>query len=276
MKKIKKPRKNYAVKSKMFFILTIAIFAVSTIIYFLNDKSRNTNEVSRKSIEALKRAKEMLADLPENDDIYGLKQVFNTAEIVPISYKGKELQATLSPGKNYCIVFFLPESQEDYEKSGGPKDVIMYTATDANKLSSIPVYVVINPVKMQKFKNNGVFLDYLASSMLHETVHVYQRSLLLRNGQKVSISVDAIEQREKEAYSFQAKFINQILVRNKIDTKIAVPILDIRGINKKGLSNLCEEVDRINGYKLGPVASLVVFNAYPDTYISIANILHSE
>jgi len=214
--------------------------------------------------------------LPANEDHYGLKGIFKTAEILPASFNGTKMEVKTEPGKVYSILFFLPENQEDYERLGGPNNAIMFTATNGNPLFSIPVYIVINPEKMLEYENDGVSLDYLASCMLHETIHVYQRSLLLRRNQNVSYSPEAVKEREKEAYTFQAKFIRQILLRNKIDGKIFVPIFNIQKINRQGLSNLCEEVDKLNGYKLGPLTPLIVFNAYPDIFVSVANILYIE
>ncbi len=288
---MKKSQKRHTSKSKIFLILTVAILAISATIYFLNEKSRNNKEVSKTSIktlerdkevskisiEVLGRAKEMLANLPASEDTYGLKQVFNTAEVVPAIFNGKGLQMTLVEGQKYIIVFCLPNSQDDYQKFGGPDSTIMYVVNDSNDAKNfVPVYAIINPQRILEYSKDEKSLDYLASVMLHETVHLYQRSLALRNGQKVSYSLEAVKQREKEAYSFQAKFLNQILFRNKIDTKVLVPMFDIKKINKQGLSTLCGEVDRLNGYKLGPIASLIVFNAYPDIYVSIANIQYRE
>lgn len=263
-------------KSKWDFILALVILAIFIVGYFLNEKLNDKKDVIAKSSEALKRAKEMLANLPESEDTYHLKEVFTTAEVVPAFYNGKGMQGKMEPGKQYCIVFFLPETQEDYEKFGGPENSTMYTGTDYNSISSLPNYVIINPKKMKEFKNDGVSLDYIASVMIHETIHVYQRSLLLRQGQKVSYSLEAVRQREMEAYTFQANFISQILRRNGIHTKIPVPIFHIKNVNKESLYNLCEEVDRLNGYKLGPLASLIVFSAYPEQYVSVANILYVE
>ena len=75
-----------------------------------------------------------------------------------------------------------------------------------------------------------------------------------------------VRNREKEAYSFQAKFINQILSRNNINKQIIVPVVNIKTINYEGLQNLCQKVDEINDYKLGPLSSLIVFQEYPDEY----------
>jgi|GEM_PF-2916866 len=255
---------------KYLFLTLILMLLLIYPLCFLNAGT----DINKKSTNVLNRAKDMLASLPASEDNYGLKEVFKTAEILPASFNGEKIRVITEPEKQYSIIFLLPEKQEDYKKFGGPKDAVMYTATNINPQFSIPVYIVINPEKIMEYDDDGVSLDYLASCMLHETVHVYQRSLILRRNQNVSCSLEAVKQREKEAYAFQAKFIKKILLRNKIDTKISVPIFDIKKINREGLSNLCQEIDKLNGYKLGPVASLIAFDAYPDLYVSIANSLY--
>lgn len=238
-----------------------------------NDISTEESPALNISNEALKRAKEMLAVLPASDDPYGIKEIFTTTEIIPTSVKGNSFDLKLQPGKEYCIVFFLPENEEDYKKTGGFLDAIMYTATSSSP--ELPVFGVINPKAICDYKNNEVSLDYAASMFLHEVVHIYQRSACLRNGQSVSNDIEDIKRREKEAYYFQSKFINQILSRNNIDKKVIVPVIDIKKINYEGLQNLCQKVDEMNNYKLGPLSSLIVFQKYPDIYVSIANSKYS-
>lgn len=276
------PKKNNYKKLFIYGVIFI-IFVICTTGILHKYHPKNTVNISAEtihqddamniSIEALKRAKEMLATLPASDDPYGIKQIFTTAVVVPASFNNGAFNIELTPGKEYCIVFVLPEGQSDYDQSGGPLHSVLYTSMDGS--SQLPIFVVINRDKICNYSNDEVSFDYLASMFLHEVIHVYQRSLALKNGQDISFDIEDVKKREKEAYSFQSKFINQILSRNNIDKKVTVPIIDIKKINYEGLQNLCRKVDEMNGYRLGPLASLMVFQEYPDEYVAIANSKYS-
>lgn len=230
------------------------------------------NEKS-KAEALLERSQEMLDNLPLNEDIYGLKKVFQFTAIIPASFKNGAWGMHLKENKKYVFVFILPETKEDYKKSGLSQRGIMFTGSDPN--SQIPFFVIINPRFLNEVKKKGVDFDYLASCFLHESVHIYQRTVLLRKGLLISNSIKDDIEREKEAYFFQGKFISQILFRNGIDGNIKIPQIsnkDQKSMSQKNLEDFCIGVDKANDNKLGFwLSSLIVCDTYPDMYLNFVN-----
>lgn len=262
IKTIKK--KNFWTKKRKFFIFTLSILILTTaFVIFLFNKNDNKQNAER----LLSRAKELINSLPVNEYDYGLRKVFPSAAVLSGSFEKGKWKIDTEVGKEYTLIFILPKTQDDYERCIGLDRVIMATASSEESL--IPFLVVVNPKQLKKEDMTGINFDYLASLMLHESVHVYQRSLLKRKGLELSSSDQASTAREKEAYTFQAKFIDKILFDNKIENRIIVPILSLekqKQMTLDGLSNFCKEVDYLNKNKLGNLCTLVVFEAYPDMY----------
>lgn len=264
---MKKKIKFWTVRKKVLTFI-LGILSLISVVFFLHV---NNNE--EKAEKILVRAKEMINNLPESDDVYGFKRVFPSASIVSAVCENGHWKFKIEKGRNYIIVFILPKTQSDYKKSDGLENTIMATGSDPN--SKLPVYVIINPNYLSNVNKGGVELDYLASCMLHESVHLYQRTLLMRKGLKESNELKDVIQREREAYAFQSKFIGQILMKNKIDKRIIVPNLSKEWQQKMTSSDLgsfCKTVNDINDGKLGQgLASLIVCDTYPDLYVSFVN-----
>lgn len=256
-------KKFWTKKRKFLSLSLLSAIIFGIIIIFLFNKNDDRKNVER----LLSRAKELINSLPVNEYDYGLRKVFPSAAVLSGSFEKGKWKIDTEAGKEYALIFILPKTQNDYERCVGLDRVIMATASSEGSL--IPFLVVINPKQLRKEDMTGINFDYLASTMLHESIHVYQRSLLKRKGLELSSSDQASIAREKEAYTFQAKFIDKILFDNKIENRIIVPILSLekqKQMTSDGLSNFCKEVDYLNKNKLGYLCTLVVFEAYPDMY----------
>lgn len=265
---MKKKVKFWTVK-KIFLTVILSILSVIVITVILSHQNNNKKNAEK----VLETAKELLSNLPSSEDIYGLKRASSLFSIVEASYKDGNWNLELEVGKTYSLIFILPKTKRDYEKSDLLKRAIM--STGSNPFSNPPVYVIMNPRFLNEKSMKGVNLDYLASCMLHESVHLYQRTILIRKGLKESNEPKDVIQREKEAYDFQIKFISQILSRNKISQQIIIPSLPKQQdkMTAYDLGHFCNEVNNVNNGKLGfGLASLIVSSEYPDLYASFANI----
>lgn len=265
---MKKKIKFWTVK-KIFLTVILSILCMTAVILsHQNNKKKNVEKV-------LETAKELLANLPQSEDIYGLKRASSLFSIVTASCENGNWNLELEVGKTYSLIFILPKTKKDYERSGLLERAIM--STGSNQFSDPPVYVIMNPRFLNEENMKGVELDYLASCMLHESVHLYQRTILMRKGLKESGELKDVIKREKEAYFFQAKFIGQILSRNKIGQQIIIPSLPKQQgqMTTYDLEHFCEEVNNVNNGKLGfGLASLIVCSEYPDLYTFFANTQH--
>lgn len=263
---MKKKIKFWTVRKKVLIVI-LGVLSLISVVFFL--RSNNNKEKAEK---ILVRAKELLVNLPQSEDIYGLKMASPIFSIVEASYKDGNWNLELEVGKTYSLIFILPKTKRDYERSGLLERAIM--STGSNQFSNPPVYVIMNPRFLKEENMKGIGLDYLASTMLHESVHLYQRTILMRKGVKESNELRDVIQREKEAYTFQAKFIGQILSKNKISQQIIIPSLPKpqSQMTAHDLEHFCDEVNNVNNGKLGfGLASLIVCNEYPDLYTSFAN-----
>jgi hypothetical protein len=143
----------------------------------------------------------------------------------------------------------LPESQVDYDKGCG-KPAVMGTQK-GNFMGREILLVIFNP-KFLEMANSEVFMDYLATTMLHESIHVFQWFMT----QKTKVELPSLE-REKQAYIFQLEFLQTVLAKNNIEN-VQVP-KGVKINNQKDITLAAQKIDEMNNYKLGPLATLVLY-----------------
>jgi hypothetical protein len=146
-------------------------------------------------------------------------------------------------------LFLLPESQADYDKGCG-KPAVM--GTQKGNIAGREILLVIFNPKFLEMANSEVFMDYLATTMLHESMHVFQWFMT----QKTKVELPSLE-REKQAYLFQLEFLQTVLVKNNIENVKVPKSSKINSI--QDITKAAQAIDAANNYKLGPLATLVLY-----------------
>lgn len=205
----------------------------------------------QKAQDVFDRAKSLLITLEDSKDPYALKQIFPQTQIIPATYGNGW---NFVPQGDFYILFLLPESQADYDKGCG-KPAIM--GTQKGNISGREILLVIFNPKFLQIANSEVFMDYLATAMLHESMHVFQWFV----AQKTKVELPSLE-RERQAYLFQLEFLQTVLSKNHIGN-VQIP-KGIKIDNAKDIEKAAEKIDAANKYKLGPLATLVLYQHYLD------------
>jgi len=246
------------------------LLGILTIIFFNGYSTQSNNYYTEK---VLLRAKELLESLPDEEDSYGLKKKFPSARIVSATCQDNKWQLETEIDIIHSMIFVLPKTQDDYNRSGGFDKAIMTTSTSREEDNTILVFILINPQFFQEDDINDINLDYLASCMLHEAVHFYQQSIYRKMKKSIPIDNESIEKREKEAYDFQVKFVDQILKDNNLSLDVKAPKLSMPVLEQmtgERMYLLILEVDRLNYGKLGiGLSSLIVYRQYSDLYLKL-------
>jgi len=242
----------------------ILLLSVLLLVSFSNFNCGNKNKVNQKpqvpqngisdyqkAQQLLIRTKNLLLEFPTEKDIYGVKNVFDGSVVTTCIHDDGTWNFSIE-GQPYLI--FLVPTQHDFDEGCPNMNAVM--VTKSGKINDVEFpFIVINPMWLQIAKTE-VDLDYLATCMVHESIHC-RRFMGVTLGKLKQISST---EREKEAYTFQFRFLPMVLERNNLQKSQIPQAVEIN--SHKDMIVAASKIDVANGGKLGMLSSLVLQNAY--------------
>ncbi len=242
----------------LFLVITFCFFACNQIKKV--EKEFSTMEEAQ---ELLARAKYLAQMLPDKFDTFGFKKAIMNAVVLPATGTVGKVQMTLVGGQSYSIVYLLPDEPlfNSLDKNI-QENVLAFTGTNTG--GELLFYIMLNPKMLKQNLKSNINRDWSATSMIHEAIHFYQRSVLKAKNIPLDTSAQASSEREQEAYDFQSLFIPIVLKENNMSS--SVQYFSLTKEQEKtiyGFKDLIPYIaltDSLNQKKLGSFAQLIFYS----------------